>query len=161
MTTEIARSAAPADVRTQPGSRPGALLAVLGGKGGVGKTNLATNVSIAAAGLGARVLLVDGDLGLANVDVLLGMVPRFTAAEILSGECSFADAITTGPGGIHVVLAATARMDLAASRPAELTSLLAPLLASDPSTISSSWTWAPESDRPPSPLRACVIARGW
>ena len=108
--------------------RPGSLLAVLGGKGGVGKTNVATNVAVAASRLGARVLLVDGDLGLANVDVLLGLTPRCTAAEILSGERELADAILEGPAGVHVVPAASARMDLAASRPAQLAALLGPLL---------------------------------
>jgi len=109
--------------------RIGHLIAVFGGKGGVGKTNIATNLAIAAAGLEARVLLVDGDLGLANVDVLLGLTPRCTAADILAGESDFEDALLTGPHGIHVIPAASARMDLASSRPAQLTRLLAPLLA--------------------------------
>lgn len=107
----------------------GQRIAIVGGKGGVGKTNVAANLAIAAGGLGARVLLVDGDLGLANLDVLLGLTPRCTAAEILEGECEFADAILDGPGGIHVVPAASARMDLAASRPDQLLRLLAPLAA--------------------------------
>jgi len=109
--------------------RIGHLVAVFGGKGGVGKTNIATNLAIAAAGLEARVLLVDGDLGLANVDALLGLAPRCTAADVLAGDCDFDDAILTGPQGIHIIPAASARMDLASSRPAQLTRLLAPLLA--------------------------------
>jgi len=106
----------------------GQLIAVMGGKGGVGKTNIATNLAIASAGLQARVLLVDGDLGLANVDVLLGLTPRCTAAEIVAGDCNFEDALLKGPGGIHVIPSASARMDLASSRPAQLTRFLASLL---------------------------------
>ena len=117
-------------VAASPDAREtGRLIAVLGGKGGVGKTNVATNLAVAAAGLGARVLLVDGDLGLANVDVLLGLTPRATSAEILSGDSDFDSAQLVGPAGLHVIPAASARMDLASSRPAQLKRLLAPLLA--------------------------------
>ena len=106
----------------------GAMIAVVSGKGGVGKTNVAVNLAVAASRLGARALLVDGDLGLANVDVLLGLTPRATAAEIRSGECEWTDALVEGPGGVHVLPAASARLDLAASRPTELEWLLLPLL---------------------------------
>lgn len=109
-------------------SKGGHRIAVFGGKGGVGKTNIATNLAVAAAALDSRVLLVDGDLGLANVDVLLGLTPRGTAADLLCGRSDLDDVLVEGPGGIHVVPAASARMDLASSRPAELTRLLAPIL---------------------------------
>ena len=56
-------------------------VAIVSGKGGVGKTNLVANLAVAAARLDARVLAVDGDLSLANVDVLLGLVPPYTLAE--------------------------------------------------------------------------------
>ena len=113
-------------------NRVGGMIAVIGGKGGVGKTNIATNLAIAAAGLRARVLLIDGDLGLANIDVLLGLTPRCTAAEILDGNCDFNDALIKGPNGIDLIPASSARMDLASSRPEQLTRLLAPLLAAGP-----------------------------
>jgi flagellar biosynthesis protein FlhG len=100
---------------------------VVSGKGGVGKTNLAVNVAIAARGLGARVLVVDGDLGLANVDVLLGMATTHSAADVLGGRVSLAEAIAEGPRGIHILPAASARADLCALRPRELTALLVPL----------------------------------
>jgi flagellar biosynthesis protein FlhG len=104
-----------------------AFVGVISGKGGVGKTNLAVNVAIAARELGARVLVVDGDLGLANVDVLLGLTPSRSAADVLDGRAALGDVVTQGPRGIHVLPAAAARKDLTALRPRELAALLVPL----------------------------------
>ncbi len=101
-------------------------VAVLSGKGGVGKTNLVANVAVAAAGLGSKVLVVDGDLGLANIDVLLGLAPRDTAADVIEGRCSFEDALLTGPRGIEVLPAASGRSDLPGYRPDQLAGLLVP-----------------------------------
>jgi flagellar biosynthesis protein FlhG len=100
---------------------------VVSGKGGVGKTNLAVNVAVAARELGARVLVLDGDLGLANIDVLLGLATSRSAADVLEGRATLAEAIAVGPRGIHVLPAASAREDLAALRPRELAALLVPL----------------------------------
>ncbi len=90
------------------------LVAVVSGKGGVGKTNVAANLAIAAAGLGARVLLVDGDLGLANVDVLLGLAPAHDVLDVLSGERALDDVLIRGPRGVRILPAASARSELAA-----------------------------------------------
>jgi flagellar biosynthesis protein FlhG len=79
------------------------VLTVTGGKGGVGKTNIAANLAITLAQFGRRVMLLDADLGLANVDVLLGLQPRYTLADVLRGERALADVIVTGPGGVRVV----------------------------------------------------------
>ena len=95
-------------------------IAVVSGKGGVGKTNLVANIAVAAAGLGAKMLVVDGDLGLANVDVLLGLTPELTAADVIEGRCRFEDALLTGPGGIHILPAASGRSDLPGFRPERL-----------------------------------------
>ena len=54
------------------------VIAVTGGKGGVGKTTVAVNLSLALAKMGRRVVLLDADLGLANIDILLGLTPRYT-----------------------------------------------------------------------------------
>ncbi len=89
------------------------LLAVVSGKGGVGKTNVVVNTAMAAAGLGARVLIVDGDLGLANVDLLLGLVPRRSVADALDARVDFDEVIARGPRGIDVLPAASGRTDLA------------------------------------------------
>lgn len=99
-------------------------VAVVSGKGGVGKTNLAANLAVAAAGLGRRVLLVDGDLGLSNVDVLLGLVPDHCVADVVSGQRSLEEAFVTGPRGVQILPAASGRLDLAALAPSDLHALL-------------------------------------
>lgn len=88
-------------------------VAVASGKGGVGKTHLVANLAIAAARLGARPLVVDGDLGLANVDVLLGLSPLRSVADALAGSCALAETIVDGPHGIRLLPASSARPDLA------------------------------------------------
>jgi flagellar biosynthesis protein FlhG len=86
---------------------PVQVIAVTGGKGGVGKTNVSVNLSLALADLGRRVLLMDADLGLANVDVLLGLTAKKTLADVISGECDLRDVLIQGPGGIRIVPAAS------------------------------------------------------
>lgn len=88
-------------------SRPVKVIAVTGGKGGVGKTNLSVNLSIALAQLQRRVVLMDADLGLANVDVLLGLQARYNLADVLSGERTMSDILLTGPSGIKIVPASS------------------------------------------------------
>ncbi|MEM7409176.1 MAG: P-loop NTPase [Myxococcota bacterium] len=105
------------------------IIGFLSGKGGVGKTNVATNVAVACATRGARVLVVDGDLGLANVDTLLGLAPRNTSRELLSGHCAFEEAIVEGPRGIHVLPAGQGTRRLSDCRPHQLAPLLVPLFA--------------------------------
>ncbi len=65
-------------------SQPVRVIAVTGGKGGVGKTSVSVNLATGLAAAGRRVVLLDGDLGLANVDVLLGLSPRYTLAHVLA-----------------------------------------------------------------------------
>jgi flagellar biosynthesis protein FlhG len=88
-------------------SRPVRVLAVTGGKGGVGKTTVSTNLGVAMAAQGRDVMLVDADLGLANVDVLLGLHTRFHLGHVLSGECALEDTIVTGPHGLQIVPASS------------------------------------------------------
>lgn len=82
-------------------------VAVASGKGGVGKTNISLNVSIALAHAGRKVLLMDADLGLANIDVLLGLHPKFNLAHVLDGKCTLDEAMLTGPGGIKLIPASS------------------------------------------------------
>ncbi|TWI53905.1 flagellar biosynthesis protein FlhG [Pseudomonas duriflava] len=89
------------------GMHPVQVIAVTGGKGGVGKTNVSVNLSLALADLGRRVMLLDADLGLANVDVLLGLAPKRTLSDVVAGECDLRDVILQGPGGIRIVPAAS------------------------------------------------------
>ena len=65
---------------------PVQVIAVTGGKGGTGKTSVAVNLATALAQMGRKTMLLDGDLGLANVDVLLGLTPRYTLEHVLKGE---------------------------------------------------------------------------
>jgi flagellar biosynthesis protein FlhG len=94
-------------------SRPVKVIAVTGGKGGVGKTNLSVNLSIALAEMQRRVVLMDADLGLANVDVLLGLQARYTLADVLSGERQIRDILLNGPSGIKVVPASSGVANMA------------------------------------------------
>jgi len=86
---------------------PVQVIAVTGGKGGVGKTNVSVNLALALADLGRRVVLLDADLGLANVDVLLGLTSKRTLADVIAGECDLRDVLIQGPGGIRIVPAAS------------------------------------------------------
>jgi flagellar biosynthesis protein FlhG len=73
------------------------------GKGGVGTSNLVLNLAIALGEMGQRVVAVDADLGLANLDLLCGLTPRYDLGDVLSGRCRLVDAIVTGPGDIQVL----------------------------------------------------------
>ncbi|MEM6626222.1 MAG: AAA family ATPase [Pseudomonadota bacterium] len=83
----------------QPRVAPAQVLAVASGKGGVGKTWLSTTLSTCFAKAGKRTLLVDGDLGLANVDVQLGIAPETDLAAVMSGWVELEDAVTPVYGG--------------------------------------------------------------
>jgi flagellar biosynthesis protein FlhG len=83
------------------------VVAISGGKGGVGKTNVAINFSVALAQTGQRVAILDADFGLANIDVLLGLKCRLTIEHFLAGECSLQDIILTGPAGIKILPASS------------------------------------------------------
>ncbi|HZR84505.1 MAG TPA: MinD/ParA family protein [Candidatus Binatia bacterium] len=82
-------------------------IAVASGKGGVGKSNVVANVAIALARRGQRVVVLDADLGLANIDALLGLEVRATLREVLAGSCRVADTIVEGPAGVRFVPAAS------------------------------------------------------
>lgn len=86
---------------------PVQVVAITGGKGGVGKTNVSVNLGVALAQRGRGVMLLDADLGLANVDVLLGLKPRWTLAHVLAGERELQEVIVEGPAGLRIVPAAS------------------------------------------------------
>ncbi|ACD59203.1 cobyrinic acid a,c-diamide synthase [Xanthomonas phaseoli pv. phaseoli] len=94
-------------------------IAVTGGKGGVGKTNISANLAVALADMGKRTLLLDADLGLANLDVVLGLAPKYTLADLIAGRCTLDEVIIEGPGGVLVVPAASGRRHMAELAPAQ------------------------------------------
>jgi flagellar biosynthesis protein FlhG len=101
----------------QPG--PVQVIAVTGGKGGVGKTCVAINLAAALAAQGKRVLLLDGDLGLANADVQLGLTPRYTLEHVLDGRCTLEEAVLETPAGFRMIPAASGVARLAGLSTAE------------------------------------------
>jgi flagellar biosynthesis protein FlhG len=100
------------------------VIAVTGGKGGVGKTNVCTNLGIALARRGHEVMLLDADLGLANVEVLLGLRLKHNLSHVMSGEMSLEEIIVTGPGGLRIVPGASGVAHMASLSAAEQAGLV-------------------------------------
>ena len=103
---------------------PVRVIAVTGGKGGVGKTNVSVNLAVAMADLGRRVMLLDADLGLANIDVVLGLHPERDLSHVVRGECSLEDVLIAGPSGILVAPAASGVQQMAELSKAEHAGLI-------------------------------------
>ena len=83
------------------------VICVTSGKGGVGKTNIAVNLGVSLSKQGKKVLLMDADLGLANIDVLLGLKPQYTLHDVLSGERSIQEIIIDGPDNLRIIPASS------------------------------------------------------
>jgi flagellar biosynthesis protein FlhG len=78
-------------------------LSITSGKGGVGKTNVVVNLAVALARLRHRVVVLDADFGLGNVDVLLGLAPQAHLGHVLAGDKTMREVIVEGPEGIHII----------------------------------------------------------
>lgn len=91
----------------------GRVVAVTSGKGGVGKSTLSVNMAIALGRLGKKVLLFDGDLGLANINVLMGIIPEFSIYEVLKGKKKLSDIIIPTGFGIDIIAGANGISQLA------------------------------------------------
>jgi len=113
-----------AGLRSLRPAKPVQVIAVASGKGGVGKTSVSVNLSTAMAMAGRQVMLLDGDLGLANVDVMLGLQPTCNLANVLEGQCSLEDTILTGPAGLMVVPASSGKKNMAELNRAENAGLI-------------------------------------
>lgn len=79
------------------------VFSVTSGKGGVGKTNLVANLALSFTRMGKKVLIFDGDLGLANIDIVFGIHPTHTIANVVSGEMPLTDVIAETPSGIGII----------------------------------------------------------
>jgi flagellar biosynthesis protein FlhG len=88
-------------------------IAIASGKGGVGKSNLAANLAVALGRRGARVLLLDADLAQANLDLLLGLHPRFDLQHVLAGEKTLDEILVDGPTGVKLIPACSGLPGLA------------------------------------------------
>jgi len=95
----------PPNPAASPPAKRARILAVTSGKGGVGKTFVSANLAAALARRGERVLVLDADLGLANLDVVLNLFPKITLHDVFTGKASLEDAILPAPGGFSVLLA--------------------------------------------------------
>ncbi len=89
------------------------VLSFTSGKGGVGKTHIVVNLAYALQRLGARVMILDADLGLANVDVLLGLTPRYNIQHVLEGQKALTDILLQGPAGLTILPAGSGVHDVA------------------------------------------------
>lgn len=96
-----------ASLSTQISQTAAKVIAICSGKGGVGKTNIACNVAVALAGNGRDVCLLDADISLANVDVLLGLQPRFNLAHVACGEIDLESTLLQGPADVRIIPASS------------------------------------------------------
>jgi flagellar biosynthesis protein FlhG len=88
------------------------VIAVTSGKGGVGKTNVVGNLAVSMADMGKRVLIMDADLGLANIDIIYGIHPRYNIGDVLSGEKELKEVIIEGPSGVRIIPAGSGFVNL-------------------------------------------------
>jgi flagellar biosynthesis protein FlhG len=103
-TAAVSLERAPASAKPEPTlSKIARSLLFTSGKGGVGTSNLVLNLAIALGELGQRVVVVDADTGLANLDVLCGLTPRFDLGDVMAGCCRLVDALVSGPGEIQII----------------------------------------------------------
>ena len=101
------------DRRTAAASRACRSVAVTSGKGGVGKSHISLSLAIALSSLNKKVCIMDADLGLANIHLLLGIVPKRNLSHLIDEECMLSEIITNGPAGVHIIPGASGLEKLA------------------------------------------------
>lgn len=99
--------------------KPVRVIAVASGKGGVGKTNVSVNLGVSLSKMGNRVLLMDADMGLANVDIMLGLQTKYNLSHVLDGEKTLREVMVDAPGGLKIIPAASGVKRMAQLTPME------------------------------------------
>jgi len=122
---KVHRSAAAALERSPAGGTR--VIAVTSGKGGVGKTNIVANLAYTLTRLGKRVLVFDADLGLGNMDVLLGKAPRYNLSHVIKGEKNIDEITVAGPGGMLILPASSGVQHMTELTPAQRVRILSAL----------------------------------
>ncbi|KTC85751.1 MULTISPECIES: MinD/ParA family protein [Legionella] len=108
-----------AGLRNFSRSKPVKVIAVTAGKGGVGKSNVSVNLAVALAQKEKNVLLLDADLGLANIDIMLGLHTKYNLSHVVQGLCHLSDIMLPGPAGVRVIPAASGTEYMTQLSPAE------------------------------------------
>ena len=109
------------------GNSPVQVISVTSGKGGVGKTNVVANLGYALTRLNKRVLVLDADVGLANMDVILGLSPKYNLQHVLNGEKTISEVVISGPGGMKILPASSGVQELSDLSKAQKLCLLSEL----------------------------------
>jgi len=124
MVESIRTTTAPNLRRMPKKQTPVRVIAVTSGKGGVGKTNVSVNIAMALSNAGKRVTIMDADLGLGNIDVLLGLHPEHNLNHVIEGEQQLDDVIVSGPGNISIIPAASGVQNMAELTPTQHAGLI-------------------------------------
>ncbi|MEM7561691.1 MAG: MinD/ParA family protein [Pseudomonadota bacterium] len=106
-------------LREMKSQRPVRVIAVTSGKGGVGKSNVTVNLAVSLAQSGEKVMIMDADMGLANIDVLLGLSPGMNLSHVIGGECTLEETLIEGPSGIKIVPASSGVASMSDLTPAQ------------------------------------------
>lgn len=103
------------------------VISVTSGKGGVGKTNVVVNLAFALAKIGKKVLVLDADMGLGNLDVMLGLTPLYNLQHVINGDIGVSDVIIRGPGDMMILPASSGVQELSELTPQQKLNLLSEL----------------------------------
>lgn len=113
-----------AGLRNIARTKPVKVIAVTAGKGGVGKSNVSVNLALALSAQNKKVMLLDADLSLANIDIMLGLHAKYNLSHVIQGVCHLSDIILQGPNGIQVVPAASGTEFMSQLTPVELAGII-------------------------------------